>query len=254
MIDTVLYRSPVLLDPARHRNRKVVELTDFSIAAGMHAAYLTMTEFSQAALDFPILFVATGERDGAGRGVVAPIVLLGLTAGENLHVEGERWDARYIPAFIRRYPFLTAPLQDRPAPGVLVDTVWSGFSETAGEPLFEADDKPAPALLRAMDFLGRFELEAQRTSAFCARVVELGVLKEMKADVTLPRDTSLTVDGFFSVDEDALRALPDAKVLELHRSGLMTVLHVHLLSLANMRHLVLRKAQRMRQDEARAAS
>ncbi|HEX7436601.1 MAG TPA: SapC family protein [Caldimonas sp.] len=254
MSDSVLYVAPVLLDPAQHRSRKVVELTDFSVARKMHAAFLTATEFPQAALDFAILFIPTGEHDAMGRGVMSPIVLLGLTPGENLHVEGERWDARYIPAFVRRYPFLSADVKNLAAPGVFVDAAWSGFSESAGEPLFDADDKPAPALVRVMDFLERFDLEAQRTRAFCERVVELGILKEMKADVTLPGDKSLVVEGFFAVDEEKLQALPDATVLELHRNGLLMLLQVHLLSMANVRHLVMRKTRRLQLEGATPAA
>ena len=96
-----------------------------------------------------------------------------------------------------------------------------------------------------MDFLERFELEAERTRAFCERLVMLGVLKEMKADATLPNGQKLSVDGFHAVDEDKLRALPEATVLELWRTGLLMLMQAHLLSLANIRHLVNRKAARI---------
>lgn len=245
MIPSALYRAPVLLDPAQHRQFKVGTLSDFSIARGMHAVFLNATEFAQAALEFAILFIHIGERDAAGKPLISPIVLLGLSGGENLHVEGPRWDGRYIPAFIRRYPFLTANLKGTGATGVLVDTAWSGWSASVGEPLFDAQDKPAPALQRAMQFLELFEAESQRTRAFCTRLGELDLLKEMKADATLPDGATLSVDGFLAVDEDKLRALPDATVLELHRNGMLMLLQVHLLSLHNIRHLVERKARRV---------
>ena len=181
-----MYGRTVPLDPAVHRHRKISPLTDFSIAAKLHAVFITATEFAQAALEFPIVFVDSGPRDAAGRPVMSPVALLGLGPGENLHVEGGRWTARYVPAFIRRYPFLTAKVQGSPATHVLVDDTWSGFSDDAAEPLFLAGDAPAPALQRTMDFLERFELESERTRLFCERLVSLGVLKEMKADATLP--------------------------------------------------------------------
>ena len=240
-----LYRRSIALDPALHRARKVAPLTDFSIARELHAVFVTATEFPQAALEFPIVFVETGHHDTAGRPMMSPVVLLGLTHGENLHVEGTRWEARYIPAYIRRYPFSTASLPGASGINVLVDEAWSGFSEHAAEPLFEAGDAPAPALKRAMDFLERFELEAERTRGFCERLVMLGVLKEMKADATLPNGQKLSVDGFHAVDEDKLRALSDATVLELWRTGLLMLIQAHLLSLANIRHLANRKAARI---------
>jgi hypothetical protein len=244
-MDRTLYVEPVRLSPAQHRTKKVVPLADFSIARRMHSALLTATEFAQAGLDFPIVFIASGERDAGGRALVSPIAMLGLVPGENLHVDGARWDARYIPAYIRRYPFYGASVPGEPAPGVFVDATWSGLSDSVGEPLFEGDDKPAPALVRALEFLSRFDMEAQRTRAFCARVVELDILKETRADVTLPGGAKLAVEGFYAVDTDKLQALPDAAVLELHRSGLLMLLQVHVLSMANIRHMVDRKARRM---------
>ena len=241
-----LYRRSELLDPKKHRRGRIAELTDWSVAATTHAVFLTATEFTHAAIEYPILFVRSGERDANGRERVVPVALLGLVPGENLFVEGARWDARYTPAFVRRYPFYSAPVAGVAQPAVFLDTAWSGYSETAGEPLFEADDKPAPALKRALEFLERFELEAQRTRQFCDRLVELDLLKDMRADVTLFDSRKLAVEGFHAVDEDKLQALPDATVVELHRSGVLMLMQVHLLSLGNMRHLVERKAQRVR--------
>jgi hypothetical protein len=71
-------------------------------------------------------------------------------------------------------------------------------------------------------------------------VVALDVLKEMKAEATLPDGETISVDGFHAIDEERLRALPDATVLELYRSGMLALLQMHLLSLANIRHLVTR--------------
>jgi hypothetical protein len=244
VINSALYREPELLDPARHRDLKMGTLADFSITRGMHGAFVTATEMPQAALEFPILFIHSGERDAAGQATISPIVLLGLSQGENLFVEGTRWDARYIPAFIRRYPFLTATLRGAGSTGVMIDKAWSGFGPSEGEPLFDAADKPAPALQRAIDFLEMFEAEAQRTRSFCARLVELDLLKEMKADATLPGGMTLSVDGFLVVDEDKLHKLDESAVVEAHRNGMLMLLHLHLASLANMRHMVERKARR----------
>lgn len=245
-----MYGRAVLLDPAVHRARRVSPLTDYSIAKDLHAVYVTATEFPQAALEFPIVFVETGPRDPGGRSVMSPVALLGLTHGENLHVDGTMWSARYVPAFIRRYPFLTAKVPGSSATHVLVDDTWSGFSEQGAEPLFLEKDEPAPALKRSMDFLERFELESERTRVFCERVVSLGVLKEMKADATLPDGRQLSVDGFHAIDEDKLHALPDATAIALWRGNLLMLMQAHLMSLANIRHLVNRKAMRMQAQGA----
>ena len=239
-----MYGRAVPLDPAVHRDRKISPLTDYTVASKLHAVFVTATEFAQAALEFPIVFVESGPRDATGRTVMSPVALLGLEHGENLHVESGRWTARYVPAFIRRYPFLTAKVAGSSSSHVLVDDSWSGFSDHAEEPLFLAGDVPAPAFRRTMDFLERFELESERTRVFCERLVSLAVLKEMKADATLPNGETLSVDGFHAIDEAKLHALPDPTALALWRNNFLMLMQAHLMSLANIRHLVARKAAR----------
>ena len=235
-----------MLDPALHRHRRISPLTDFRVAADLHAVFITATEFPQAGLELPLLFVATGDDDDHGRPAMSTVALLGLAAGENLQLgEGGRWTGRYIPATIRRYPFASAAEAGASGLAMLVDDSWPGFAEAGAEPLFDADDQPAPALQRARDFLERFELEAHRTRVFCERVVTLDVLKEMKAEATLPNGRRIAIDGFHAIDEDRMHALPDAVVVELYRTGLLMLMQLHLASLANIRHLVNRKAERL---------
>lgn len=249
MIGAALYRQPVLLDAAAHRGKRLAPLADFSIARTLHAVYLTAAEFAHAGLDLPIIFVPTGERLANGRAMVAPAALLGLSAQENLLLDGPRWTARYLPAFIRRYPFLTAPVAGSESPGVFVDAAWSGFGDEAGEPLFDDGGAHTPALARALDFLRRFDEEARKTRLFCERLVAQDLLDDMQADATLPGGRTLKVDGFLTVNERRFAALPDDVVLDWHRSGMLMLLHAHQVSLANVRHLVERKANRLGKEE-----
>lgn len=249
MIGSALYRQPVLLDSALHRAKRLAPLADFSITRQLHAVYLTAAEFAHASLDLPIIFVPTGERLADGRAMVSPAALLGLSANENLLLDGTRWSARYLPAFIRRYPFLTAELPGSPSPGVFVDAAWSGLADDAGEPLFAPDGARTPALERALDFLRRFDEEARKTRVFCERLVGQDLLEDMQADATLPGGRTLKVDGFLTVSERRFADLPDEVVLDWHRNGMLMLLHAHQVSLANVRHLVERKAGRLDKEQ-----
>lgn len=235
---SALYHAPQALDPVRHASLRMKPLSDWSIAARMHAVFVAVDEWPQAALEFPILFVHSGELDAAGAAVVTPVALLGLAQGENLAVEGTRWCARYVPAFIRRYPFVSG------RGGVLIDSAWSGWSSVEGEPLFDAQGCATPVLQRSLALLEDFDAQARCTRAVCARLAALELFKPMQADATLPDGRLLTVEGFRVIDEERLRALPDAVVLELHRDGLLKAIHLHIASMATMRHLIERKARR----------
>jgi hypothetical protein len=244
LIRSALYRDPQPFDPARHRHKRLQPLVDYSIAKDMHAVFLAATEFGGAALSFPILFVHTGEAPAEGPPPVTPVALLGLTANENLHVEGTRWDARYVPAFIRRFPFLTAGVPGKDKPVVYVDAAWPGFSDTEGEPLFDGEGKPTTLLRGALKFLREFDEEQQRTREFCRCLQALGLLRELSLDADLSDGQSVKVDGVLAVDEDRLHALPEADALQMHRSGMLMLAHVHLVSLGNLKPLVERKARR----------
>lgn len=235
---SALYRAPERLDPVRHASLRITALSDWSITARMHAVFVAVDEWAQAALEYPILFVHSGELDAAGAAVVTPVALLGLAQGENLAVEGTRWRARYVPAFIRRYPFVSG------RGGVLIDSAWSGWSNVEGELLFDAQGQPTPVLQRALALLEGFDAQARRTRAVCARLAALDLFKPMQVDATLPDGRTLTVEGFRVIDEERLQALPEAVVAELQRDGVLEAIQQQLASLATMRHLIERKARR----------
>ena len=242
MTELALYREPTVLEAANHRHLKLLPMADLSVTERMHASYLAAVEFAQAAREFVIVFVRRA--DAAGKPEVSSVVLLGVTPGENLFVNGSQWDASYIPAYIRRYPFWTILLESSSTSALMFDAWWRGFSQTVGEALFVAEGRPAPMLVETLQFVCNFETGSVRTQAFCARLVELDLLRAMRADLTLPDGSTLTLNDFLTIDEDKLQALSDATVIEAHRNGMLGLIHAHLLSLANIRPLVERKVRR----------
>jgi hypothetical protein len=244
-----LYREPTLLDTAKHRNLKLASVDDHSMAEGMHSCFIAATEIGQAAREFAIVFVRDGDANGKPR--VRPMAVLGLSAGENLYLDGIGWGAGYVPAYIRRYPFWAAQLEGMDQPALLFDAWWHGFSETQGDPLYDDEGQPTPRLLEAIRFVEGFDLEAQRTDVFCEMLVDLDVLREMSATVSLADGSKFSLDGLFAVDEARLNALDDEIVLKLHRGGALALIHAHRVSLSNLQTLVDRKAKRMQPAAAR---
>jgi hypothetical protein len=175
---------------------------------------------------------------------VVPVVMLGLRARENLFVDADnRWSGRYIPAFVRRYPFVLAELPGQSL-GVCIDEAFAGLNEEEGDPLFDAEGKDTPFLRNALDFLAQYQREYLRTEAFCQKLEQAGLLTEMDARADLVDGRSFTVNGLLVVDEKKLMALPDATVLALFRAGDMHLVSLHLASLSNMQRLVDRLSQR----------
>jgi hypothetical protein len=238
MADQGYYQRPVLLDRERHRRRRVRAASGFGFARKAHSVVLAGIEFNEACKEYAIVFT----RSGAGR--VVPVVMLALRGGENLFVDDAGgWDARYVPAFVRRYPFVLAEMPGQSL-AVCIDEAYPGWNVAEGEPLFDAEGADTPFLKNALEFLTQYQREHQRTEAFCRRLEEAGLLKEMNARVQLHDGRAFTVDGLLVVDEQKLLAIPDATALAMFRAGELHLVAMHLASLSNLQRLVDRMAQR----------
>jgi len=156
----------------------------------------------------------------------------------------DRWAGRYIPAFVRRYPFVLSQLPGQETMGVCVDEAYAGLNEVEGEPLFDEQGQDTPFLRNALEFLQQYQREYLRTEAFCHRLEQFGLLTEMNAKAELTDGRSFTISSLMVVDEKKLMSLPDAAALSLFRAGELHLVSMHLASLSNMRTLVDRLAER----------
>jgi hypothetical protein len=237
VINQNLHRQATALDSAEHRNLKLkVPITDWSLASQLNAMFVAAAEFGDTCREFPVVFVRAG-KEPDGSDAIAPIAVFGLTQNENLYVTGTRWRAQYMPAVLRMYPFCIARVDDERF-AICVDLAFTGTSVLEGQPIFEEDGKPAELLKAMTTQLEALEGEIQRTRLMCKRLGELDVLREMRFDATLPDGSQHTVDGFLTVDDKKMTALPDEVVGELHRSGVLGLVHLHWVSLGNMSRLV----------------
>ena len=237
MINQNLHRQPVALDSAQHRNLKLqLPVTDWAVAKDLNAIFVAAAEFGDVCREFPIVFVRAG-KEPDGTDAIAPIAVFGMKQNENLFVTGDRWRAQYMPAVLRQYPFCIARIDDQRF-AICVDMAFKGVNTAEGQALF-ADDGTTGKLLKDMQQqLEVLEGEIQRTRLVGKRLLELDVLREMRFDATMPDGTQHTVDGFLTVDDAKMTALPDDVIGDLHRTGVLGLVHLHWVSLGNMRRVV----------------
>lgn len=239
----LFYKKPVVLNRDAHRNLRIRPASSLAFAAGTNSVPLAGNEFAAAARQFPVLFVTD-----AGRKAF-PIALLGLRKDENLFVEADgRWSGSYVPAFIRRYPYVLA---DKGNPGdfnVCIDEGYPGFNTEEGEPLFRADGTEGPLLKQAVDFLKSYQAEATRTEAFCAELLRLDLLTPQAITVNPKGGSQFKLDGFSLIDEQRLLKLDDAEAGKLLRSGYLGWIYAHLLSTHNIAELSARLDSRLRKS------
>ncbi len=236
---SVLYRQPVLLTREQHAGQRVVPVRDWRVARRLNAIPVTAIEFFEAAREFPIAFVPAGQ-DPQGRVQVSPVILLGLREGENLFVSSDGdWQATYLPAFLRRYPFAYAST-DEGTLNLVVDAAWPGFGGASGDEVLDAAGEPTPVLQAVRQLLDNFERETVRTRVLCDRLVALDLLRGGEIQGVLPDGQPLNAGGFYMIDEARLATLPDEAVIELHRLGLLGLIHAHRVSMGHVQTLARR--------------
>lgn len=222
-----LYENVVILDTQRHRNLRFTPFDDIGFARPTQHALLAAGEWFDCAVEYPIIFASSPE------GPVA-IALFGLRPGENLFVtDTGKWDGAYIPAFLRRYPFLPATSPDG-SMRVAFDDRCKNLGEQGSELLIDGDGETQPFLKEIIAFLEQSHVGYAQSAAFAKSLADLGLLHEMNAEITPRGGETLRITGFMVVDEQKLIALPETELGALAKKGHLAMIYAHLISLRNL--------------------
>ena len=232
MAEVLFYERPVPLNRTQHKDLRLKGIPSLRFAAGVHSVPLTGVEFPAAARDLPILFAGSSMEEAG------PMALLGLRQNENLFVDGDgQWAANtYIPAFVRRYPFVLA---EKPADQegddftVFLDEAYEGFGSDEGERLFQEDGTDSEMLKNAVNFLGEFQQHVGRTQWFMEQLRKHDLLEPR--NIRLEKDgKAINLNGLYVVNEEKLRKLDAKTSHEFLTEGVFGWIYAHLLSLANI--------------------
>ncbi|MFU8776145.1 MAG: SapC family protein [Roseovarius sp.] len=234
----LFYSDVVPLNSERHRDWSVRTVPDFRFARNINAAPLTAVEFDQAGAEYPIVFAGGDE-------AVLPVAVLGVQDGENLNVGPEgAWLGRYVPAFVRRYPFVFSSDAEGKTLTLCVDEAFEGANQTGvGERLFDSEGAQTQYTRNVLRFLQDYQAHFQRTQAFCKRLTDLDLLQPMQAQFNLSSGEKKTLGGFRVVDRAKLKALSDADVMGLFQRDELECLYLHLASLRHFNDLLERLAK-----------
>jgi len=228
----LIYETVVPLTAARHRGCAIETKRNYEFSGKTNSVPLMAVEFPQAASEYAIVFAGTKES-------IMPAVILGVREGENLFLSSDaKWDAKYVPAFIRRYPFVFSTSADGERLVLCVDEAYSGFNrEARGQALFDDDNKPTQYVQNVLTFLQEYQAQFNRTVAFCKKVRELDLLEPMQAQVETTAGEKLSLAGFMAVNREKLRALSGETLAELAKSDALELLYLHLQSMRNFQAL-----------------
>lgn len=243
----LIYQSAVPVSAARHANVSLEPIADYAFSAGINAVPLMAVEFLRAATEYAIVFTQAGDD-------VLPAAVLGVRGDQNLYLSADQqWQARYIPAFIRRYPFVFSSSADGKTLTLCIDESHPGVNrEGRGERLFGDDAKPTPYVERVLKFLQEYQAHFERTRQFGRRIRELGLLEPMQAQVTTPKGEKLSLSGFLSVSREKLRQLDGDALATLAKTDELELLYLQLHSMRNFNDVKDRLIGTLKEDAASA--
>jgi len=228
----LFYRNLVPLQSDVHGSWGLKPRTDMGFARETHAVPITVGEFAVAQRHYPIVF-GTGESS-------VPLALVGLREGENLFVDAAGiWKSgAYIPAYLRRHPFMLAKLDpNADVLSLVFDDSWDLLGEDGDQKLFNGTEA-AETTKNILGFCEQFERDIAATKSFMEELEKLGLLMEGQAQIQNPgMEQPATFAGFRMVDESKMQNLRGDQARKMVQNGMMGLLYAHLFSLSQMREL-----------------
>lgn len=230
----IFYKDLVPLNSKEHADFKTRPIDSANFMDGHHAIPLTVEEFVSASRHFPIIF-------SAGDNPV-PLALMGLNEGVNVFMDeaGQFTTPVYLPAYIRRYPFMLARLRpDSDELSLCFDPSSEavGAFDGEGEALFDGE-QPSENTKNILKFCEDFEQAGARTHQFVEELTKAGLLMEGEVSIQQEgNDKPFVYRGFKMIDEDKLREMRGDELRKMNQNGMLPLIHAHLFSLQLMREL-----------------
>jgi hypothetical protein len=229
----LIYDRVVPISSEAHKEYSVKVTQNYTFANSLNSCPLLAAEFISASQDYAIVFAGN---DGS----VFPAILLGFQDGENLFVGDEgAWKGAYIPAFLRRYPFVFA--EDVEGDGkftLCIDEGYAGLNKDGrGERLFDSEGNRTQFLQSMLTFVTQFQAQFNRTKQFSDKLMRLGLLEPAQARFTTAEGKTGNLGGFLTIVRDRLKAIPENELQEMFATDELELCYAHLHSLQNINRL-----------------
>jgi len=210
---------------------RTVDAAPFLVS--QHAVPLTIDEFVSAQRFVPIIFSSGADS--------VPLALMGLNEGVNVFVddEGKLRGPAYVPAYVRRYPWMLAKLRpDSEELSLCFDPTSSAIGAfEEGTALFQ-DGKPSELTQGVLKFCEDFEQAAARTSQFVRELQEMDLLMDGEVSIQTPvNEQPFVYRGFRMINEEKLRDMRGDQLRKINQNGMLPLIYAHLFSLQLMREI-----------------
>jgi hypothetical protein len=239
----------VVVNTARLNN---VDHADLTVTHGYSAAFgdavnqtlVFPTEYAWVQREYVILI----QKDETGG--YQSVALLGLDRDENLFLEGDVWNARYIPAMHQRGPFMIGfqdvqvDGQTQREPMIHVDLDHPRIG-AEGQPVFLPQGGNSPYLTHVMAVLHTIHEGAAMMQPMFAAFDALGLLENTGIEISLSETEQYTLEDYYVISPARFAALESEALYSLNQAGYLAAAVSIAGSISNAQHLIALKNQQL---------
>lgn len=223
-----------LVNKEDHKNIRIRTERSAELGDNVQLAMTFPTEFRVIQATYPIVFRKNGDDD------FIPVALLGFDQNENLFLTEAGWEALYIPAMIRKEPFLigTQGGGEDPTRVLSMDMDNPRVNTEEGEALFGALGEQTEFLESQAHMLEVVYEGHQQNKLFVKALLEQDLLESVTFDIALDDGSRNSLLGFYTINEERVQDLSPETLHLFNRNGMLMPLFMVIASTGNIQRLV----------------
>jgi SapC len=229
----LFYRQPVVLSAPLHSELSLAPTENYAFARDTNSIPLALNEFDFACRHYPIVFTASKP--------TIPVAITGIEKDRNLFVDEQgHWrEGVYIPAYVRRYPFILLEDAKKKTFTLGIDAAADRIIKTpVRENKLFWRGEPTEVTRRAVTVCMEYQASSTMARAFCDELEDEGLLVDKEAGFDLTSGRKFRLTGFRIIDESRFEKMPGKAFLRFHRRHWLRPIYLQLISAANWASLL----------------
>ena len=223
----------VILNNLTHRDVRVQAEASAKFGDNQRFVPVVIAEFPLLITHYPVLFSKDSETGAFFCGA-----MLGIDEGENLFLKNGKGHEGYRPLNLQRAPFFVA------GEDLAIDLDHARIATHAGQALFNDKGEATPYLESIKAAFQQLKPGIEMTKRFTESLLNLNLLEPVDIVLGFDDGSKRNLVDLYTVNQEVLRQLPDASVLELFRRGYLQLIYLLIASLKQIPVLAKKKNDR----------